>query len=62
MLIHVCKIFKSSKIKQTQKHLNKLIERNHPPKTINYAFTKCFQSKLDKNKDLKKRVFTKIFN
>ena len=39
-----------------------LIERNHPPEIIDYTFTKCFQPKLDKDKDLEKIIFTRIFN
>ena len=38
------------------------IERNHPPEVIDYTFTKCFQKKLDKNKDLEKIIFTRTFN
>ena len=29
---------------------------------IDYTFTKCFQPKLDKNKDLEKIIFTTSFN
>ena len=29
---------------------------------MNYTFTKCFQPKLDKNKDLEKIIFTRTFN
>ena len=43
----------------SKKHL---IERNHPPQIIDYTFTKCFQPKLDKNKDLDKIIFTRTFN
>ena len=39
-----------------------LIERNHAPEIIDHTFTKCFQLKLDKNKDLAKIVFTRTFN
>ena len=28
---------------------------------MNYTFTKCFQPKLDKNKDLEKIIFTRTF-
>ena len=41
---------------------NHLIERNYPLETIDYTFTKCFQPKLDKNKDLEKIIFTRTFN
>ena len=39
-----------------------LLERNHPPEIIDYAFIKYFQPKLDKNKDLEKIMFTRTFN
>ena len=39
-----------------------LIERNHPREIIDYTFIKCFQPKLDKNKDLEKIMFTKKFS
>ena len=39
-----------------------LLKKNHPPEIIDYTFTKCFQAKLDKNKDLEKIIFTKTFN
>ena len=35
---------------------------NHPPETIDYTFTNCFQPKLDKNKDLENIIFTRTFN
>ena len=38
-----------------------LIERNHPPELIDYTFAK-FQSKLDKNKDLEKIIFSRTLN
>ena len=41
---------------------NHLTERNHPPETVDYTFTKCLQPKLDKNKELEKIVFTRTFN
>ena len=43
----------------SKKHL---IERNHPSEIIDYTLTKCFQPKLDKNKDLEKLIFTRTFN
>ena len=46
-------------LSELKKHL---IERNHPPEIIDYTFTNCFQSKLDKNKDLEKITFTRTFN
>ena len=39
-----------------------LLKKNHPPEIIDYTFTKCLQAKLDKNKDLEKVIFTRIFN
>ena len=36
--------------------------KKHLIKLIDYTITKCFQTKLDKNKDLEKVIFTKIFN
>ena len=39
-----------------------LLERNHPPEIIDYTFTKCFQPKLGKNKDLEKIYFKMTFN
>ena len=44
---------------ELKKHLT---ERNHPTETIDYTFTKCFQPKLDKNKDLEKIIFTRTFS
>ena len=52
-------------VNNREKRLSKLkkhLERNHPPKIIDYKFNKCFQRKLDKNKDLEKILFTKTFN
>ena len=40
----------------------RLIETNMPPEIIHNTFTKCFQPKLDKNKDLEKIIFTRTFN
>ena len=37
------------------------MERNRPPEIIEYTFTKCFQPKLDKSKNLEK-IFTRTFN
>ena len=48
-----------TRLSELKKHL---IERNHPPEIIDYTFTKCFQPKLDKNKDLEKIIFTRTFN
>ena len=47
------------RLSELKKHL---IERNHPPEIIDYIFTKCFQPKLDKNKNLEKIIFTRTFN
>ena len=46
-------------LSELKKHL---IELNHPPEITDYTFTKCFQPKLDKNKNLEKIVFTRTFN
>ena len=48
-----------TRLSELKKHL---IERNHPPEIIDYTFTKCFQPKLDKNKDLEKIIFTRTFS
>ena len=47
------------RLSELKKHV---IERNRPPETIDYTFTKCFQPKFDKNKDLEKFFFTRTFN
>ena len=44
---------------ELKRYLN---ERNHPPEKIDYTFTKCFQPKLDKCRDLGKIILTSIFN
>ena len=35
---------------------------NHPPEIIDYTYAKCFQTKLDKTKDLEKIVLARTFN
>ena len=50
---------REKRLSELKKHL---IERNHPTEIIDYTFTKCFQPKLDKNKDLEKIIFTRTFN
>ena len=55
----VCFKLKIIEKQELKKHL---IERNHPPEIVDYPFTKCFQPKLDKNKDLEKIIFTRTFN
>ena len=50
---------REKRLTKVKKHLT---ERNHLPEIIDYAFTKCFQPKLDKNKDLEKIAFTRTFN
>ena len=47
------------RLSELKKHL---LERNHPPETIDYTFTKCFQQKLGKNEDFEKIIFTRTFN
>ena len=55
-IINIVTDIREEKLSKLNKHL---IERNHPPEIIDYTFTKCFQPKLDKNKDLKKNNFDK---
>ena len=50
---------KESILRELKKYL---IETNHPPEIIDYTFTKCFQPKLGKSKDLEKIIFTRTFN
>ena len=50
---------REERLRELKKHL---IGRNHPPEIIDYTLTKCFQLKLDKNKDLAKTIFTRTFN
>ena len=50
---------RETRLSELKKHL---LERNHPPEIIDYAFIKYFQPKLDKNKDLEKIMFTRTFN
>ena len=50
---------KKKGLKELKKHP---IKRNHAPEITDYAFTKCFQPKLGKNKDLEKINFTGTFN
>ena len=58
----IINIVTDNREKRLSKLKNHLIERNYPPETIDYTFTKCFQTKLDKNKDLEKIIFTRKFN
>ena len=50
---------REKRLSELKKHL---IERNYPPKIIDYTFTKCFQPKLDKSKDLEKITFARTFS
>ena len=50
---------REKKKSELKRYLN---ERNHPPEKIDYTFTKCFQPKLDKCRDLGKIILTSIFN
>ena len=50
---------REKRLSELKKHL---MERNHPPETIDYTFTKYFQPRLDKKKDLEKIIFTRTFN
>ena len=61
LAIRIIKIVTDNREKRLSKLKKHLIERNHPPEIIDDIFTKCFQSKLDKNKDLEKIIFTSIF-
>ena len=54
-IINIVTDNREKRLSELKKHL---IERNHPPEIIDYTFTKCFQSKLEK-KDLKKKFFYK---
>ena len=58
-IINIVTDNRETRLSELKKHL---IERNHPPEIIDYTFTKCFQPKLDKNKDLEKIIFTRTFN
>ena len=59
LIINIVTDNREKRLSELKKHL---IERNHPPETIDYTFTKCFQPNLDKNKDLEKIIFTRTFN
>ena len=58
-IINIVTDNRGTRLCELKKHL---IKRNHPPKINNYAFTKCFQPKQDKNKDFEKIIFTRTFN
>ena len=58
-IINIVTDNREKRLSELKKHL---IERNHPPEIIDYTFTKCFQPKLDKNKDLEKIIFITSFN
>ena len=58
-IINIVTDTREKRLSKLKKHL---IERNHPPEIIDYTFTKCFQSKLNKSKDLEKILFTRTFN
>ena len=51
-IINIVPDSREKRLSELKKHF---IERNHPPEIIDYTFTKCFQPKLDKNKDLEKK-------
>ena len=55
-IINIVTDNREKRLSELKKHL---IERNHSPEVIDYTFTKCFQPKLDKNKDLEKNNFYK---
>ena len=56
-IINIVTNNKETRLSELKKHL---IESNHPPEIINYMFTKCFQPKLDKNKDLENKNYKAI--
>ena len=58
-IINIVTDNRDERLSELKKHL---IERNHPPEIIDYTFTKCFQPKLNKSKDLEKIIFTRTFN
>ena len=58
-IINIVTDNREKRLSELKKHL---IETNHPPEIIDFTFTKCFQPKLDKNKDLEKIIFTRTFN
>ena len=58
-IINIVTVNRETRLSELKKHL---LERNHPPEIIDYTFTKCFQPKLDKNKDLQKIIFLRTFN
>ena len=58
-IINIVTVNRETRWSELKKHL---IERNHPPEIIDYAFTKCFQPKFDKNKDLENIIFARTFN
>ena len=58
-IINIVTDNRETRLSELKKHL---IERNHPPEIIDYTFTKCFQPKLNKSKDLEKIIFTRTFN
>ena len=58
-IINIVTNNREKRLSKLKKHL---IERNQPPEVIDYTFTKCFQPKLDKNKDLQKISFTRTFD
>ena len=58
-IINIVTDNREKRLSELKKHL---IERNHPPEIIDYTFTKCFQPKLNKSKDLEKIIFTRTFN
>ena len=58
-IINIITDNREKRLSELKKHL---IERNHPPEIIDYTFTKCFQPKLDKNKDLEKIILTRTFS
>ena len=58
-IINIVTDNREKRLRELEKHL---IEINHPFEVIDCIFTKCFQPKLDKSKDLEKIIFTNPFN
>ena len=58
-IINIVNGNRENRLRELKKHV---IERNHPLEIIDYTITKCFQPKLDKNKDVGKMIFTTTFN
>ena len=56
-IINIVTNNRQKRLSEFKKHFT---ERNHPPEIIDYTFTKYFQPKLDKNKDVENNVYNDI--